>query len=334
MEGTDSERAKPRVRVQAKWKPRDQRSSESNMVIGKIISSKGFNKRSVIATIRKGWNLGEETEIVEMDDEAFVFSFKNMKEKHRLLRGRPWTIQGSLMSIQPWDEYMVVQEVDFRLTPIWVQFHNLPMGLLEEEENIHSMSGLVGELLWYEKPKMGGRFNRSFARARILVDTGKPLATGFWMDRPDKSEVWVSIKYERLQAFCYKCGVIGHDFRGCNEPIATDDQGERAFGAWMVANAERDVDEAMVKFKMDWAEEDSRGSMAAREPQPQPSERGLIKNTTKKGDGKGDHKAPYVQQKVHTCSEGNGLLALSPMTCDRPSVSGDEGQQPSFVTVT
>lgn len=164
------------------------------MAIGKIMATKNINKRYAIATIRKGWLLGEDTEILEMEEDAYVFSFPNSKEKQRFMRGRPWTIQGMLMSVQEWDEFMVVREVDFTKAPFWVQFHNVPLGLLEEEKNICNMANMVGELVWYEKPKVRGRFVRSYGRARVLINVNNPLTAGFWMDRPDGSEVWVAVK--------------------------------------------------------------------------------------------------------------------------------------------
>lgn len=245
------------LKLSTVWKSRKADEGSKPMLIGKIRSGKGFNKRSAIATMRKGWNLGEDTEIVEMKDDAFVFSFKSMREKQRILKGRPWSIQGSLMNIQEWSEFKVISEVCFDKSPIWAQFHNLPLGMLEEEVNIQNMGNLIGELVWYEKPKVGDKFNRSFGRARVLVEINKPLVTGFWATRPDDSEVWVTAKYERVQSYCYKCGVIGHDFKGCKAAITVDEKGDRLYGAWVATNAEKDLEGAMVKFSPTWNEEDS-----------------------------------------------------------------------------
>lgn len=78
------------------------------------------------------------------------------------------------MRIQEWSEFMVTSEVSFGKTQIWVQFHNLHLGLLEEEENIQNMGGLVGTVVWYERPKREGKFNRSFDRVRVLIDVNTP----------------------------------------------------------------------------------------------------------------------------------------------------------------
>ncbi|KAJ1376997.1 Zinc finger, CCHC-type [Sesbania bispinosa] len=46
------------------------------------------------------------------------------------------------------------------------------------------------------------------------------LEEGFWIPRKDLPRTWIFIKYERLQDFCYNCGVIGHDYRKCKEEKA------------------------------------------------------------------------------------------------------------------
>lgn len=63
--------------------------------------------------------------------------------------------------------------------------------------------------------------------------------------------MWVSIKYERLQSFCYKCGVVGHDFKGCNKEVAVDEKGNRVYGAWIIAQAQKDLEASMTKFSDD-----------------------------------------------------------------------------------
>lgn len=62
------------------------------MLIGKLMTEKALNKKSIMATMKKGWNLGEETEIVEMSNDTFVFIFATKKNKERILKGRPWSI--------------------------------------------------------------------------------------------------------------------------------------------------------------------------------------------------------------------------------------------------
>lgn len=246
------------LKLSAVWKNAPHSSQPSNMLIGKLVAEKAVNKRSVITTIRKGWNLGDDTDIVEMPEGAYVFTFKDLTEKYRILQGRPWAVQGVLMCIKEWNEFMVLEDVSFKETPVWVQFHNMPLGLMEEEENIQNMGSLVGRLVWYERPKVKDRLHRSFARVRVLIEVDKPLVTEFWMDRPGSSEVKIGVKYERVSFFCYKCGMIGHDFKSCKAEVVKFQNGQRVFGQWVTALPEKDFVPALTKFDQDWPEEDCR----------------------------------------------------------------------------
>jgi hypothetical protein len=51
---------------------------------------------------------------------------------------------------------------------------------------------------------------RSFLRFLVSIDVSKPLNLGFCFTRSDGASNWISLKYERLDAYCTDCGKIGH----------------------------------------------------------------------------------------------------------------------------
>ncbi|KAI9116793.1 hypothetical protein K1719_012159 [Acacia pycnantha] len=77
----------------------------------------------------------------------------------------------------------------------------------------------------------------------------------FWVPRGSKSPAWVSVKYERIQNFCFFCGKVGHDGRACKDPKANKDHGVEpfGFGSWMGTAAVRTIEEALV-CKESWCE--------------------------------------------------------------------------------
>ena len=52
----------------------------------------------------------------------------------------------------------------------------------------------------------------------MLITLSKPLKLGFWLPKGNIEPSWIKFKYERLQHFCYRCGLIGHEQRECTEP--------------------------------------------------------------------------------------------------------------------
>lgn len=96
----------------------------------------------------------------------------------------------------------------------------------------------IGDVIEVENPIVEGGLFRDFLRARVLVDITKPLVCGIWIPRPNMEKVWIECRYEKLQVFCFKCGVVGHDFRGCRmkRAMRIDDPGKPRYGAWFGTN--------------------------------------------------------------------------------------------------
>lgn len=56
---------------------------------------------------------------------------------------------------------------------------------------------------------------RSFMRVKTSINIKKPIPTGCWIPRNNLPTMWVNFKFEMVQGYCYKCGIIGHEKRQC-----------------------------------------------------------------------------------------------------------------------
>ncbi|KAF7835884.1 reverse transcriptase [Senna tora] len=120
-------------------------------------------------------------------------------------------------------------------------------------ENVERMGAKVGEVLIQENPIINGRLIRCFDRARVLVDLRKPLVAGFWVPRPSLPSIWVVVKYEKLNQFCYKSGIIGHDSKSCKSSSGVCSKDVKPlYGAWLGATPVRVWEEAVVVCKEGW----------------------------------------------------------------------------------
>ncbi|KAI9072240.1 hypothetical protein K1719_045789 [Acacia pycnantha] len=139
--------------------------------------------------LSKAWNLQSGFEVTEITGNTFLFKFRDEEDFSRVLR--------------------VGVRFGFKL-----QMHNIPLEALCLENAITIWSH-VEEVILAEDPRYNGRYLRNFLRARAILDLRKPLAYGFWLPRPDGRKIRISVKYEKLQTFCYNCGKVGHDNRVC-----------------------------------------------------------------------------------------------------------------------
>lgn len=100
--------------------------------------------------------------------------------------------------MQHWDEYTVFQEVNFDWCPFWIQFHGLPH-VAFDHENAITLGNAMGKVVMYEAPKLQDKLSRTFIRVRTSVNIRDPLVAGFWVPRPQRDPIWVTIKYEQLR---------------------------------------------------------------------------------------------------------------------------------------
>ncbi|KAI9082151.1 hypothetical protein K1719_035891 [Acacia pycnantha] len=202
------------------WKEID----AEKILIGKVISKRSYTRLAMEAILQKAWNMQDGFNVVEINGNSFMFKFASEEEFNRIL-----------------------------CCPTWVQIHNVPMEAMCLENAI-TIGGQVGEVMLVEDPHYNGRFLRSFLCARVVLDLKKPLVYGFWLPRPDGKKVWLSVRYEKLQCFCYNCGKIGHDNRSCGSErlMSVVNPNEPCFGTWITTTACCNWEEVLVVVKSDW----------------------------------------------------------------------------------
>ncbi|KAI9109822.1 hypothetical protein K1719_018863 [Acacia pycnantha] len=144
-------------------------------LVGRLETDKYLNRGIVISMIKKGWGLEKDMEIHELpDNNAFLFRFPKLDDYNRILKGRPWSIQGVLLNLQHWDEFTVFQEVNFGWCPFWIQFHGLPH-IAFDNENAITLGSAVGRIVMYESPTIKGKLSRAYVRTRTIVNIKEPL---------------------------------------------------------------------------------------------------------------------------------------------------------------
>ncbi|KAK4278524.1 hypothetical protein QN277_016360 [Acacia crassicarpa] len=224
-------------------------------LIGKVLTSRSYTRSTMESILRKAWNLQTGFDVIEVTGNAFLFKFEEEEEYCRILRDRPWSINGCLLNLLERSRYNSCEEFDFGYAPMWIQFHNVPLEALCLENAIR-LGGEVSEVMLAEDPVYNGRYLRKFLCAKVILDLRKPLAYGFWLPRPDGRKIWISVRYEKLQNFYYNCGKLGHDNRICSSTrlMSSLNPSEPRFGAWLATTECRGWDETMVVIGSEGAE--------------------------------------------------------------------------------
>ncbi|XP_042969146.1 uncharacterized protein LOC122301843 [Carya illinoinensis] len=200
-------------------------------LLAKVITERIFNKEAFRSTMLQVWKLEGAVTFTELGESSFIMEFEMTTDKDKILRGRPWTFDRSLIGIQDIDSSLPPSAVSFSLEPFWVQIHNIPFACMTESYG-HQIASAIGKVLKVEVNRDGQGWGKCL-RVFVEVDITKPLARGRWVVAGER-KVWSAFKYERLQSFCFRCGVIMHQGRGCYNQRPQEDQPAQ-YGPWLRA---------------------------------------------------------------------------------------------------
>lgn len=207
--------------------------------------------------IRKGWGDPKGLSIVDIATNTFIFNFPDAETPCRILVNAPWNILGQVLILKQWCPQVAIQEVEYSYTPYWIQIHGMPLELFSKE-NAGRAGSRIGKVLEVEDPFQGTSIIRSFLRVRVLLNIKNPLIAGFWIPRHQLPKVWIQVKYEKLMDFCYNCGRLGHEQKGCKhkKAINTLIPNKPIFGPWMSTPPLKKFTSYSIKAAEDGTDED------------------------------------------------------------------------------
>ena len=81
-----------------------------------------------------------------------------------------------------------------------------------------------------------GRCLGRFIRAKVRFDVSKPLKCCTKIRLNFEGDIcWVDFRYEKLQEFCFACGILGHLVRDCGNAAvaATTKMGNFPYGLFL-----------------------------------------------------------------------------------------------------
>ena len=203
------------------------------IIAAKFLTKRALNIDAIAATFTPLWRSKNGFKIKNLGNHIVLFTFKSKVEVDNILANKPWSFDKHLMVLQRYDGVSEVHELDFTLTPFWVQVHGIPVKFMTTTV-AESLCETVGQVQKQPQTEECG----GFMRVRVLVDVTQPLCRGRVISLDDDKELWVSFKYERLPIICYWCGRLNHNDRDCETCI--DSEGtltevDREYGSWLRA---------------------------------------------------------------------------------------------------
>ncbi|PPD88820.1 hypothetical protein GOBAR_DD14226 [Gossypium barbadense] len=161
-----------------------------------IWTEKFYNPESFKAQMKSLWKIKNKFEI-QTEDNLFLIAFETDEDLELIMEGRPWLFQKSLMLFDRITQSVERSQIRLNSLPVWLKVGPcLPK--FDKKNLLHAIGVTFGGII-------RSKINGEWCRLKINLDVQKPLQRGIFVSVNNKNW-WISLKYEKLPTFCFRCG--------------------------------------------------------------------------------------------------------------------------------
>ncbi|XP_019197295.1 PREDICTED: uncharacterized protein LOC109191165 [Ipomoea nil] len=223
------------------------RSSDYWTLVGRFLTDRLVKFNHMQQIMASVWRPVMGMHATSLEENLFLFQFPHPKDMQRVIDDGPWSFENQTLvcaQVPPGTrpEDVVLDSVQF-----WIQIHGLP-SMYASSEFIARIGNYVGEFVAEDPFNFGGSW-RSYYRMRVKLAVDTPLKRRMKLCRKDGSTQWLTFRYERLNAFCFCCGLLGHIDKFCKKVYEEGIEPECfPYGSWMRAGARRQAKPVGAKW--------------------------------------------------------------------------------------
>jgi hypothetical protein len=189
-------------------------------LVGRFLCERAIHFNSMKVRMADLWKPVKGVTIKEATTGKFLFHFAHPLDMEAVLNGGPWSFDNNTLVLEQVQLGMQVDQIPLFHVNLWVQIHNLPMGLMKEKVGIQ-LANYIGAFVEYDKNN-NSSFWRQYMRLRVKVDVRQPLKKNTKVKNREGEWCEVKFKYEKLGVFCFVCGVMGHAENKCEVRFAME----------------------------------------------------------------------------------------------------------------
>jgi hypothetical protein len=108
----------------------DLRIKGSKCLVGRLGDAKKINKEAFKLVLTRIWHTRGHLFFKEIQDNLWLFEFSDEEDQWRVLEGRPWSYDRTLLILNVFDSKIPPSQMVFDSSPIWIQIHDMPMGCM------------------------------------------------------------------------------------------------------------------------------------------------------------------------------------------------------------
>ncbi|KAF4379271.1 hypothetical protein F8388_013489 [Cannabis sativa] len=186
-------------------------------LVGRVIAPMTVNEATILDFVDKTWKC--KVSVVALKESAlnpncFEFGFARAANRDWALANGPWCVRGYSIILQAWSPVKSLS-VKLESMQVWLQIHSLPRDYFSVD-NGFILGGKAGRVISVDLEEGQPALWKKFLRVLVELDVNLPLFLGCYFEVASGGNRWIQIKYEKIGIFCYNCGKLGHQRRGCS----------------------------------------------------------------------------------------------------------------------
>lgn len=215
------------------------KQGESSMVgftfclVGRLCAPKPPNSFHLLEVMKKAWRAKKDVTAREWGNKLFLFTFKHREDRDWVLNQQPWHFENYLFVVAALKGNEQPSSVEVNTCSFWIRAYDLPWNCMSS----HNMIDIAQRMGTFEEIDTNENYAGSFMRFKVIVDITEPLLRGIMLKTEDGT-VWIPLKYESLPIYCFSCGIIGHQSRGCESMKRVEGEyfDDLQYGPWIKAS--------------------------------------------------------------------------------------------------
>ncbi|KAF4404224.1 hypothetical protein G4B88_014680 [Cannabis sativa] len=194
-----------------------QQALHSFCLLGKVVAPMVVNEATIIDFVEKVWKFN--VSVVAVNEgtnnrNCFELGFTSAGNRIWALENGPWCVRGYSFLLKVWEPLKDLSAV-FNSVKIWIHIFNLPRDFFSAD-NGKVLGGKAGQVLYVKADEGLPALRGKALKVLIRLNVNLPLFAGCYIGLDSGSQRWIQFKYEKMGIFCYNCGVMGHQRRGCS----------------------------------------------------------------------------------------------------------------------
>ncbi|KAK5843370.1 hypothetical protein PVK06_005825 [Gossypium arboreum] len=156
-----------------------------------------------------------EVNFVALNEEVILIKFGCVEDRNRIFNLMPWLLDNCLFTMLPFVKDKELETYEFNISPFWMRIYDIPLEYMNRQI-VMDVGKAIDELVaidWKDR----NRGWTEFMGLKVKINILNPLRSVVRLVGRNGVEMICIIKYERLPAFCYYCGIIGHTIQKCKK---------------------------------------------------------------------------------------------------------------------